>query len=276
MHLRADDSSIDFAQQRMEVVNRLAAGVAHEFNNVLQIVRGYVAFARDTLPPGAEARDDLDKALLATDRAADLSRRLLQFARADDDSAGRADCADAIDALRLLLRPIIGENIEVVCDASPDLPPAVGGDATLRQALLNLCVNARDAMPHGGVLRLSADVVERPAPEGLVDGSLGERPCVRVKVSDTGTGIPPEALGHVFEPFFSTKPPGEGTGLGLPMVAAFARSSGGAVAVTSRMGGGTTFELYLPIAEGEDDRLHGAESAEPGLTSLLPTEAGVA
>lgn len=239
-------------QQRMEAVNRLAAGVAHEFNNVLQIVRGYVAFARDGLPEDSDTRDDLAHALDATDRAADLSRRLLQFARAEDDEALSADAADAIESLRLLLKPIIGENIQIETRVDPDLPAVVAGDASLRQALLNLCVNARDAMPAGGVLSLGASIHTGAADGDLVVGDPPIEPCVRVTVADTGEGMDEQTVARAFDPFFTTKQPGEGTGLGLPMVASLATRAGGCLRVDSRLGSGTRIDLYLPLVGPKD------------------------
>lgn len=236
----------DFAHQRMEAVNRLAAGVAHEFNNVLQIVRGYVAFARDSLPEGSETRQDLDNALEATDRASNLSTRLLQFARAEDEQGAATDANDAVDALRMLLRPIIGENVRLTCETQKNLPCVAAGDASLRQALLNLCVNARDAMaPEGGGLHLSTALVSAVEGTAADVGALESTEYVRVSVSDSGQGVPPEIRSKLFEPFFTTKAPGEGTGLGLPMVATFVKSAGGAIVVDSEPGVGTRFDLYF-------------------------------
>lgn len=229
-------------------VDQLAAGVAHEFNNVLQIVRGYVGFARNALPEGSGTRADLDRALEATDRAAGLSARLLQFARSED-SEGVADAGDALEALLLLVKPIIGENIEVESEIDPDLPWVAAGDSSLRQALLNLSINARDAMPRGGKLRLVAEEVVWDGTGQLDVGVLSRARYVRLVVEDSGEGMEPATTDRMFDPFFTTKPAGQGSGLGLPMVAGFVRGVSGAIRVESRVGLGTKFELFLPIAD---------------------------
>lgn len=272
-------------EQRLEAVNCLATGVAHEFNNVLQIVRGYVSFSRDASPVGSEVRADLDNALLATDRAADLSRRMLQFARAEDDSAGMADVTDAVESVALLLKPIVGENIQVEVDAESD-PPLVGvGEASLRQAILNLCINARDAMPDGGTLRLSTRLVGGAAVTETHIGGVTDGPYVELSVADTGMGMDPSTIEHAFEPFFTTKDPGEGTGLGLAMIAGFVSGSGGAIRVSSVEGGGTTINLYLPVVTeeavpllqnppladgGPADRMPFLQGVEPPLGEAIP------
>lgn len=238
-------------QQRLEAVNCLAAGVAHEFNNVLQIVRGYVSFSRDASPEGSEIRADLDSALVATDRAADLSRRMLQFARAEDDHGGVVDVADAVESVALLLKPIVGENIQVEVDVLSDPPLVAVGEASLRQAILNLCINARDAMPDGGTLRLAACLVEGAEVSGTHVGAISDGPYFELSVADTGTGMDAGTIEHVFEPFFTTKLPGEGTGLGLAMIAGFVSGAGGAIRVSSLKGAGATFHLYLPVITEE-------------------------
>ncbi len=239
--------------QRLQAIDRLAAGVAHEFNNVLQIVSGYVTFARENLPADSPVRSDLDHALIATGRASRLASRLLQFARAEDDEAGVADVGDAVESLELLLRPIIGENIGIEVAAAEEPIEVAAGDASLRQALLNLSVNARDAMPAGGVLRLAAGVATLTGDEPMAIGTPPAGDYARVSVEDTGEGIDPSVIGQLFKPCFTTKQPGVGTGLGLAMMADFVRRANGGVQVTSRPGEGTRFELYLPLAEADSD-----------------------
>lgn len=236
-----------FRQQRIETVNRLAAGVAHEFNNSLQIVQGYVTFARNSLPTDSQTRGDLDIALEATERAAGLASQLLIFARAEDhfDADDAVDANEVLESLRLLLRPIVGEDVRVHCEMADDLPFAAAREALLRQALLNLCINARDAMPDGGDLWVET-ALETPGPSAVA--AVGElEPCeyVRVSVADSGEGMPAEVEQHIFEPFYSTKAPRKGTGLGLSMVAAFVEASGGAVVVTTGSGRGARFDLYF-------------------------------
>lgn len=238
----------DYAtNQRMEAINRLAAGVAHEFNNVLQIVCGYVTFARDSLPEGSETRKDLTSALEAANRAATLAARLLQFARADGDQEGPANANDAVESLRLLMKPILGENIRVEVDTAKELPMASAADGLLRQALLNLCVNARDAMPDGGAIYLKTCTVEFDEPTELQLGSVQAGRYVSVSVADEGDGISAEAQDRLFEPFFTTKEVGKGTGLGLSMVASFVLGSGGGVRFSGSPGEGARFELLMPV-----------------------------
>ena len=232
----------------METVNRLAAGVAHEFNNVLQIVHGYVSFARDALPSDCEPRQDLEQALKATDRAAELASRLLQFTRAPNEESCAADVSDIVLATKLLLRPIIGENIRIVAHACEGLPDAGANETLIRQALLNLCINARDAMPSGGELLLETTLTNAPVEVNPCIGEFSDQSYVRLSVSDMGEGIPAAIKPHIFQPFFTTKGPGKGTGLGLAMVASCVLEAGGAITVDSTPGEGTRFDLYLPIA----------------------------
>ncbi|QDT69202.1 Wide host range VirA protein [Planctomycetes bacterium MalM25] len=255
---QAANESLGYAtNQRMEAINRLAAGVSHEFNNVLQIVCGYVTFARDSLPEGSATRDDLTNALNAADRAATLASRLLQLARADEDHDGPADANDAVESLRLLLGPILGEEVRVEVDCADDLPMVAAADGLLRQALLNLCVNARDAMSEGGVIRLRTRLLEFAEPLELDLGKVEAGQYVAVSVEDDGEGIDPETQQRLFEPFFTTKAVGKGTGLGLSMVASFVSGSSGAIRFTSAVDEGARFELILPVmsllAEDDDD-----------------------
>lgn len=231
----------------MEATNRLAAGVAHEFNNVLQIVYGYVMFAREGLPDESDTRRDLTCALEAADRAASLSSRLLQLVRADENHEGPADVNDAVDSLQLLLKPILGCAVNVEVDADGELPLAAAADGLLRQALLNLCVNAGDAMPEGGAIRLVTRAVEFIEPEACSVGSVEAGNYIGVAVEDEGEGVSEEAMGQLFDPFFTTKDVGKGAGLGLSMVASFVAGSGGGLRYSNRPQGGATFELFLPV-----------------------------
>ncbi|MEM6654618.1 MAG: ATP-binding protein [Planctomycetota bacterium] len=253
-----DAKEQEFKQkQRMDALDCLAGGIAHEFNNVLQAVRGYVSFAQDELADGSQARADLDQALMATDRAAALTRSLLDFARAKEEVIERYDIREIIFGLRDLLRPVIGEDIDLKTHTG-NRPLFCEADSQgLRQSLLNLCINARDAMPDGGELLVAArpvevDDVTRRATPGLAAGHYA-----KIQVTDSGSGIPPEVVERVFDPFFSTKEVGRGTGLGLATVYGFVNRSGGGIAVHSESGRGSTFSLYLPIEE-----VHGMSNSE--------------
>ena len=236
-------------QERMNALDCLAGGIAHEFNNVLQTVRGYVAFAMDELPRESQAWSDLDQALQATDRAAGLTRSLLDFARAEEQDCERYDVRDVLQGLNDLLRPVIGEDIALQAIAEPTPMVGVADLQGLRQTLLNLCINARDAMPDGGELVVTAETFHATQVAAATVAGLAAGEYCRIRVTDSGTGIPEHVQEKIFEPFFSTKEVGRGTGLGLATVYGFVQRSGGRVVVYSEPGVGTTFSIYLPLEE---------------------------
>jgi len=240
-------------RKRMDAIDCLAGGIAHEFNNVLQAVRGYISFARKALPCDSQPSQDLGQAMLASDRAVKLTRELLGFARAESgdgvDEEEAVDVSGAISGLLNLVRPVIGEDIELRVD-SFEAPLVTTADSVeLRQALLNLCLNARDAMPQGGVLSITAAPFHvGPA---LADTyiELTEGAYCRILVTDSGCGIESADCGQVFDPFYTTKEVGKGTGLGLAAVHSFAQRSGGYATVYSEgKDRGATFALYLPMS----------------------------
>ncbi|MEM9186171.1 MAG: response regulator [Planctomycetota bacterium] len=237
-------------RQRMQAVDCLAGGIAHEFNNVLQAIGGYVNFARDALAPGSEPHDDLTQALTAADRAAKLTRDLLVFARAEDNDQTLTDIRSVVSGLVELLGPVIGADIDLSIGL-PDAPLVVEANAVeLKQSLLNLCINARDAMPGGGQLRLAASrFVVGESPGGRFHDLRPGAYC-RVVICDTGRGVQPELLGQLFDPFYTTKDAGTGAGLGLAAVYGFCQRSGGlATAFSDGPGDGAAFSLYLPLKE---------------------------
>lgn len=243
-------------QQKMEAVGSLAGGVAHEFNNMLQAIRGYVTFAQGALPPG-ETRDDLEQALVATSRATMLTRQLLDFSRRDEFSQQSLSVCKLISDLVGITRPLIGEHITLNVPKHC-LDQEIQGDPNqLLQALMNICVNARDAMPEGGTLGLATDSVTIGASEDFLALELAPGRYVKICISDTGHGISEETLSHVFEPFFTTKPVGQGTGLGLSIVYTIIEKHGGAIRAVSERGHGTTFEIYLPATTTEDNEIPG-------------------
>ena len=239
--------------QKMEAIGRLAGGVAHDFNNLLLIIAGYAHMLREGFPasdPGMEAIDQISK---AADRAAALTRQLLIFSRRQDIRR------QVVANLEKMLRRVIGEDVELVIRASGK-EALVRTDANqMDQVLMNLAVNARDAMPDGGVLSIAVDTQahENEAYYGI------SGPMVRMTVSDTGIGMDPETQSHIFEPFFTTKPEGAGTGLGLSTVYAIVKQNEGEIFVESVPGTGTTFEIVLPVARTEEDS---AAPAQPGAT----------
>ncbi|WP_428376939.1 ATP-binding protein [Lichenicoccus sp.] len=238
--------------QKMQAVGELTGGIAHDFNNLLTVILGSLELLPDDLlGAGTErsrtASEQVRRAVQAAESGAALTRQLLAFARREPLAPVPVDLSVALPGLRSLLRPAIGEAIGIDLVVQPDLWPATVDAAQLESAVLNLSLNARDAMPGGGLLVIKAEnVALEPYQARQIDLDAGD--FVRVAVSDTGQGMSPDVLARAFEPFFTTKPEGRGTGLGLAMVFGFARQSGGAVSIRSQAGQGTTVALYLPRA----------------------------
>ncbi|SFK98446.1 hybrid sensor histidine kinase/response regulator [Falsiroseomonas stagni] len=237
--------------QKMETLGRLTGGVAHDFNNLLMAVLGNLALARKRLgeaPPPAVIRH-LDAATLGAERGAQLTQRLLAFARRQDLRPSAVDLAALLANLRDLIARSAGPRVTVAVQAPAGLPPALVDPHALELALINLVVNARDAMPDGG--RIEVVVEEATPPQGVAPPQAGvvphaAAPMLRIAVSDTGHGMDATTLARAVEPFFSTKGPGQGTGLGLSMVHGLAHQSGGAFTIDSAPGQGTTCTLWLP------------------------------
>ena len=230
---------------KMEAVGQLAGGIAHDFNNILTAIGGYASLVRSGLPEDSLLLDDLGEILAATTRAQSLTSQLLAFGRRSMLEPRLVDVRTVVAGIAPMLRRLIGEDVtlETVLD---DDPVTVSVDpGRLEHALVNLAVNARNAMPDGGHLRIGV----RAACDGAGEG-LGQGAWAVISVADTGTGMAPEVLGRVFEPFYTTRGQGQGTGLGLAMVEGFMRQSGGEVRAASRPGVGTTFWLWLPGVAG--------------------------
>jgi PAS domain S-box-containing protein len=232
--------------QKMEAIGNLTGGVAHDFNNMLGVIVGNLEFAMERIAPDGELSQVIAEALDATLRGADLTRRLLAFARQQPLRPVRVDINGLIADTVRLLRRLLGEDIEVVLKPADDLWPVTVDPAQLEASLTNLATNARDAMPKGGGLSIktantSLDQDYAATHAGVIPGDF-----VVIEVSDTGIGMPADVMSQIFEPFFTTKEQGKGTGLGLSMVFGFLRQSGGHVNVYSEEGVGTTFRLYLP------------------------------
>jgi PAS domain S-box-containing protein len=233
--------------QKMEAVGQLAAGVAHDFNNILTVVQGHVSLLLEAQPPESGDRASLRTVLAAADRASKLIRQLLAFSRKQVIQMRPMTIHETLSSLAGMLPRLLGDNIEVSIP-TPSSSLRINADAgMMEQMLMNLAVNARDAMPEGGLLTISTEVVElSPA---LARQNQDARPgrFMRVSMTDTGCGIPPELLPRIFEPFFTTKPVGKGTGLGLAAVYGIAKQHGGWVEVQSQQGHGTTFHIFIPI-----------------------------
>jgi PAS domain S-box-containing protein len=230
--------------QKLESLGRLAGGVAHDFNNLLTVVLGCAHALRDDAARGAPASAEVvDELRAAGERARDLTRQLLAFARRQVVAHVPLDLNGVVRGSEKLLRRVLGEDVELVVDLEPALWTMRGDGGQLEQILLNLAVNARDAMPRGGALAIRTRNLPRGDDAG--DGE-GEGDRVALVVRDTGAGMTPEVQAHLFEPFFTTKDPGEGTGLGLATVYGIVEQSGGRIRVRSEPRRGATFELSFP------------------------------
>ncbi|HEX4131819.1 MAG TPA: ATP-binding protein [Pirellulales bacterium] len=234
-------------KQRLEAVGALAGGVAHEFNNLLQAIRGFTIYAIDGLADDDQRRQDLAQVLDAAGRATDLTRQLLGFSRKQVLQRAACDPSQIVVDLVKMLRPVIGEHIGLVVSLDPDIGTVFADRNLLSQALLNLCINARDAMPDSGTLTLATARVTLDDSAESAGVNLNPGEYLRFTVSDTGCGMPPEVQQRVFEPFFTTKEIGKGTGLGLAMVYGSIQQHDGAILLDSEVGRGTTFTIYLPM-----------------------------
>jgi signal transduction histidine kinase/ActR/RegA family two-component response regulator len=242
--------------QKMEAVGALTGGIAHDFNNMLAVVVGGLDLARRKLKRAPrEADQHLENAMEGATRAAALTRRLLAFARSEPLLPEAIAPAALVQGMLELIDRTIGERIRVHTTTAREDWPVWADPTGLENAVLNLCVNARDAMPEGGDLRIEVDNVTLAAAEV---GALEAGEYVRIIVTDTGAGIAPEHLERVFEPFFTTKPVGKGTGLGLSQIFGFARQSGGDVTIGSEIGRGTHVAIYLPRARDVAERPAGS------------------
>jgi two-component system cell cycle sensor histidine kinase/response regulator CckA len=229
--------------QKMEGLGRLAGGVAHDFNNLLTAILGSVELARSTVTGPRDALELLDEITAAARRAHELTKRLLTFARRPQRIANRVvDVHEVLGDVHRLLRRLIGEDVEIVAALAPGLPAVRIDPGQLEQLVVNLAVNARDAMPSGGRLTIEASAL--PAGED----PRFPRGAARIAVADTGTGMSDEVKARLFEPFFTTKEPGRGTGLGLATCYGIATQAGGAITCESTEGVGTRFEVLLPAS----------------------------
>jgi signal transduction histidine kinase len=232
--------------RRLEVMGRLAGGVAHDFNNLLTVILGGCELLLHESRPQALQRELVEMIKAAGDRGASLTRQLLAFSRRQV-LATRAVAVNAlVGGVEKLLRRLIAENITLTMDLGPDVGCVIADPTQLDQVLMNLVLNARDAMPVGGEVVLATRNVDLAAPAPGIPGPVPTGAYVRLSVQDNGCGMDEEILAHLFEPFFTTKAAGAGTGLGLATVYGVVKQSGGHIQVQSRPGEGTTFCLYLP------------------------------
>ena len=235
--------------QKMESIGRLAGGIAHDFNNLLTAIRGYaeltlLEFDSDTPP----ARDNVEQIARAADRAASLTSQLLAYSRKQVLRPQVIDLNEVVGNMASMVARMLGEDVVLSTALDPEVGRTLADPTQLEQVVLNLAINARDAMPEGGTLSLRTGSLELAAGDELAHADLGPGSYVTLTVRDTGVGIDPAVAAHVFEPFFTTKDVGEGTGLGLATVHGIVSQSGGAVWVDSVVGEGTTFTVCLPLA----------------------------
>jgi PAS domain S-box-containing protein len=234
--------------QKMEAVGTLAGGVAHEFNNLLQAVLGYTRFAMSSIGEDHAAQADLKIVVSAADRAALLTQQLLSFSRRETGQPVPVDLNMAIHEIVAMLRPLLGEHIKIALSLTKNLDPLLGDPTQIQQMLMNLCINARDAMPEGGTITITTGEATKDAvAAGLAAPGIGR--FAALSVSDTGCGMSAEVKQKIFEPFFTTKAVGCGTGLGLAMVYGTVQHHSGQIQVESQPGVGTRFSIYLPFMD---------------------------
>lgn len=255
--------------QRLEAVGKLAGGIAHDFNNLLTVILGHANFLAADLQEDDPIRNSVEEIRDAGDRAAVMTKQLLAFSGGQVLAPGAVDLHDLVRDMEKLLRRIIGEDVELFTDVRPGTARVRADPGQIEQVLMNLVINARDAMPMGGTLSIAVGEVDVGAdghPSGLAPGRYAT-----LVVDDSGTGMAPETRAHVFEPFYTTKEVGKGTGLGLATAYGFAKQSGGAITVDSQLGEGSTFTVYLPTTDVEP-----AECETPAsgtrLSSIRATE----
>jgi len=254
--------------QQLEAIGRLAGGVAHDFNNILGIIMGH---AELLLATGADERshNGLEQIRRAAERAASLTQQLLAFSRKQVLQPRVLDLNESVTDVEKMLSRVIGEDIELIAKLHPSLMMVKADPNQIEQVLINLAVNARDAMPHGGKLTMETANVQLEGEEARdLDVSPGS--YVMLKVGDTGNGMDVVTLSHAFEPFFTTKPMGKGTGLGLSTVYGIVKQSGGGIQVESEPGRGTSFRIYLPATESGQGR-HAERSIPSGVAGGLET-----
>ena len=233
--------------QRMEAVGQLAGGIAHDFNNLLQSILSYSEFLSEAIDPDSELQEDVAEVRKAAQRAAGLTRQLQVFSRQDVTNPVVVDLNDSIRAAEHLIRSVLGDGIHLTCRTPRDPCLVLADMDELEQMLMNLALNARDAMPSGGHIMLTVEVIELHEPETLAPG-LHPGPFVRIDMKDDGSGMPPEVAAKAFEPFFTTKETGRRVGLGLSMVYGIATRAGGSASLSSVGGEGTTITVLFPLS----------------------------
>jgi len=266
--------------QKMEAIGQLAGGVAHDFNNLLTAILGYAKFAADSLPATDQCRRDVEEVIKAGRRAAALTNQLLAFSRTQVLRSTLLDLNVLVTSVSEMFRRLIGEHITLDLLLAPDLAPVQADAGQLEQVVMNLVVNARDAMEAGGHLTLQTANVELHASSGLPQQSVLSGWYVMLSVADDGIGMDEKTKRHLFEPFFTTKERGKGTGLGLATVYGIVKQSDGYIWVDSEPGRGSTFRVYLPRTERVAETAAPVAAPRPRTSAsetvlLVEDEAGV-
>jgi len=248
--------------QKMESIGTLAGGIAHDFNNILGTIVGYLGLLKEELPTNPDLQRYFEVLERSALRASELTRQLLGFARKGKFEVRPLDLARLCSEVVELFRTTLDPRVQLQTHFPPDLPLVEGDASQLHQAVLNLCINARDAMPEGGLLELTLQPVIAPDPTSGDPPVL--RPYACLTVRDTGVGMDEHVKSRMFEPFFTTKGPGKGTGLGLAMVYGIVRNHGGFLEVDSEVGKGTAVRMYLPVAGGAGEAEQVGPESQPG------------
>ncbi|HVI88512.1 MAG TPA: response regulator, partial [Dongiaceae bacterium] len=262
--------------QKMEAVGQLTGGIAHDFNNLLSVVVGNIEILLDHVTDNPQAQTLANDALNGALHGAELTRRLLAFSRQAPLSTQLVDINKSLSNILVMLRRTIGERIEIRAEPGDTLWEVKLDPSQLEDAIVNLAINARDAMPDGGTLTIATRNVDVPEGPGEVPEGLAGKDCLMISVRDTGIGMTPEVVERAMEPFFTTKGEGKGTGLGLSMVYGFIKQSGGRVQINSEPGKGTVISLFLPRANQDsatspnDQRL--SATAPRGSETILIVE----
>ncbi|MEO8058861.1 MAG: PAS domain S-box protein [Burkholderiales bacterium] len=255
-----------FQSQKLEAIGRLTGGVAHDFNNLLMVVLSSLELLRKRVPDDESLKRLIDNAALGAKRGVTLTQRMLAFARRQELEPVSVDVRSLIHGMKDLIERSVDPTIEVSLDLPAELCPILIDANQLELAILNLVVNARDAMPEGGSVKITA----RRETVSAEAGGIAPGPYICLAISDSGCGMNPETLARATEPFFTTKGSGKGTGLGLPMVYGLAAQSGGNFVLSSVEGRGTTAELWLPVASAEASQAQGAAVARESRQELAP------
>jgi len=274
---RAAQEALDAAReqlaqaQKLEAIGQLTGGVAHDFNNLLAVILSGLSLIERIAGADDKVRQLVSAVRQAAQRGQGLTQQLLAFARRQPQRRERIDVARRLRDQAALLERLLGGMIRVVADVPESLWPVEGDGGQLELAILNLCLNGRDAMPGGGTLTIRARNIHGAAPQGSrADGSPAGGGAVAIAIADTGSGIAPEHRARVFEPFFTTKPPGKGSGLGLSQAYGFASQAGGTIALDTAVGRGTTVTMHLPAALAPA----GTAAAEPAPERRAPAAQG--